>query len=132
MRKTLMATIAAGAVLATAGVLAAPASAAPARPAEIERETMGTCSAGARWDLNLEREYGVIDIDFEIDAATPGEKWTVTINRNGSKVLNVSQEADPEGEIDVNHMVRDRAGSERISVTANSASGQACRGSLRI
>ena len=115
MRKTLMATIAAGAALATASVLA-----------------MGTCSAGARWDLNLEREFGVIDIDFEIDAATPGEKWTVSITRNGSKVLKVSQVADAEGEIDVNHMVRDRAGSDRISVTATSASGQSCRGSLRI
>lgn len=130
MRKTIVATIAAGALLAMAGILAAPASAAPAL--EVERETMGTCSAGARWDLNLEREYGVIDIDFEIDAATPGEKWTVSIARNGSKVLRVSQVADPEGEIDVSHIVRDRAGSDRFSVTATSASGQSCRGSLRI
>lgn len=132
MHKTIVATIAAGAALATAGILAAPASAAPARPAEVERETMGSCSAGARWDLNLEREFGVIDIDFEIDAATPGEKWTVSITRNGSKVLRVSQVADREGEIDVNHIVRDRAGSDRIAVSATSASGQTCRGSLRI
>lgn len=132
MRKTITATIAAAAALATAGILAAPASAAPARPAQIERETMGTCSAGARWDLSLEREFGVIDIDFEIDAATPGEKWTVKITRNGSKVLRVSQVADAEGEIDVNHIVRDRAGRDRISVSATSASGQSCRGKLRI
>ncbi len=131
MRKTIVATIAAGAALATAGVLAAPAAAA-ARPAEIERETMGTCSAGARWDLNLEREYGVIDIDVEIDAATRGERWTVSIAKNGTRVLRVAQTADADGEIDVSHIVRDRAGRDRISFTATSASGQSCRGSLRI
>jgi len=130
MRKTIAATIATGAALATAGILASPASAAPAR--EVERETMGSCSAGARWELNLEREYGVIDIDFEIDAATPGEKWTVSITKNGSTILNVSQTADREGEIDVSRIVRDQAGTDRFSVTATSASGQTCRGSLRI
>lgn len=132
MRRTIVTTIAASAALATAGFLAAPAMAAPARPAEIERETMGTCSAGARWDLNLEREHGVIDIDFEIDAATPGQKWTVSITRNGNRVLRVSQVADREGEIDVSHIVRDRAGTDRIAVSATSSAGQTCRGSLRI
>lgn len=132
MHKTILATVAAGAALATAGILAAPVSAAPARSSEIERETIGTCSAGARWDLNLEREFGVIDIDFEIEAATPGETWTVSITRNGSTVARVSQAADTDGEIDVNKLVRDSAGSDRISATATSASGQTCRGSLRI
>lgn len=132
MRKTIIASIAAGATLAAAGILVAPAASALPRPAEVERETMGTCSAGARWDLSLEREFGVIDIDFEIDGATPGERWTVVIDRNGKRALRVSQAADVEGEVDVNHIVRDRAGTDRIAVTATSASGQTCRGSLRI
>jgi hypothetical protein len=132
MNKTTIATIAAGSALAIGGLLAAPAHAAPARPTEVERETQGTCSAGARWDLNLEREFGVIDIGFEVDGATPGERWTVTIKRNGSQVLKVTRPADAEGEVDVDHIVRDRAGSDRFTVRATSADGQVCRGSLRI
>lgn len=132
MRKKIVATLAVGAAFATAGVLMVPAASASPSPTEVERETMGTCSAGARWDLNLEKEFGVIDIDFEIDAATPGERWTVVINRNESRVLRVSQVADVEGEVDVNKIIRDRSGSDRISVVATSASGQTCRGSLRI
>ena len=132
MRKMIVAITATGVALATVGLLTAPAASALPRPAEVERETMGTCSGSARWSLDLEKEFGVIDINFEIDAATPGEKWNVVLERNGSRVLKVSQVADLEGEVDVNHMVRDRAGSDRISVAATSASGQTCRGSLRI
>jgi hypothetical protein len=132
VRKMKFTAIAAGATLATTGLLAAPAAAAPRVLAEVERETMGTCSAGARWDLNLEREFGVIDIGFEIDGATPGERWTVVVKRNGSQVVKVSRPADAEGEVDVDHIVRDRSGSDRFTVRATSASDQVCRAALRI
>ncbi len=124
--------IAAGATLAATGLLAPPAAAAPRVPAEVERETTGTCSASARWDLNLEREFGVIDIGFEIDGATPGERWNVVVKRNGSQVLKVSRPADTEGEVDVDHIVRDRSGSDRFTVRAMSTDGQLCRATLRI
>lgn len=132
MRKTIIGATTAGAILATFGLFTASTASALPQPAQIEREKMGTCSSGARWNLDLEKEYRVIDINFEIDAATPGERWTIVVERNGSRVLRVSQVADFEGEVDVDHLVRDRAGTDRISVSATSASGQTCRGSLSI
>lgn len=132
MRKKIMGITAIVAILATIGLITTSTASALPQPAEIERETMGACSSGARWNLDLEKEYGVIDINFEIDATTPGEKWTIVVERNGSRVLRVSQVADLEGEVDVDHLVRDRAGTNRISVSATSAGGQTCRGSLRI
>jgi len=132
MRKKMIggSAIAASVALIAAGtVLAAPASAAPM---DVERESSGTCSAGARWDFNLEREFGVVDIDFEIDGATAGQRWTVRFDKNDKRILKRSVTADNEGELDVSHLVRDSSGTDKFSVRATSASGQVCRASLRI
>lgn len=142
MRTTRLAALSATAALAATFFTAAPAAAGPAMPgsasvaptlpAEVEREVSDTCSGGARWDLSLEREFGVIDIGFEVDGATPGQRWTVLITRNGAQILRTVRPADAEGEVDVTHLVRDRAGSDRFSVRATSASGEVCRATLRI
>jgi hypothetical protein len=132
MKKKIMggtALAASAALLAAGTVFAAPASAAPL---EIERESSGMCSSGARWDFNLERDFGVVDIDFEIDGATAGQRWTVRMEKNGKKILKRSVLADNEGELDVSHLVRDSAGTDKFSVRATSASGQVCSASLRI
>lgn len=115
------------AILSSAAITASPASA-----AEVEREPSGTCSSGARWDFNVEREFGVVDIDFEIDGSPARQKWTVRIEKNGAKILRTSVVADNDGEVDVSHLVRDSAGVDRFSVRATSASGQVCRAALRI
>ena len=132
MKKKILAGTALGAsaaMIAAGTILAAPAQAAPM---DVERESRGTCSAGARWDFNLEREFGVVDIGFEIDNAKAGQKWSVRIEKNGKKILTRSYIADNDGEVDVDHLVRDSAGTDKFSVRAKSSAGQVCSASLSI
>lgn len=119
----------------TAGTLVAGttlAFAAPSQAREIERESAGTCSAGARWELNLEREFGVIDIDFDIEGANPGEQWTIRFTKNGNGAGTRRVVAEPDGDVDASHIVRAARGTNRIGVKATSASGQTCSTTLRI
>jgi hypothetical protein len=102
-------------------------------PAEAAvREDRGTCSAGARYELEVERERSRLDISFSVDAAMPRERWNVRITNNGQQVARLNRTADSDGEWDFDRVVRDSGSGARIVVEATSASGQTCRGSVRI
>lgn len=124
-----VALIAAGGVTAGLALVAAPA--AQALPA-FETQKTGTCTAGAWWDLSLEREYGSLEVDFDIERARAGERWTVTLTHNGTAKRSVRVITDYEGDADAQWILRDRAGTDRIVVKATSASGQTCKASGRI
>lgn len=103
-------------------------------PAEaVERSDRGSCSAGARYELEVEREGSRLDISFSVDDATPRERWSVRITRDGEAVARLSRSTDADGEFSTDRFDR-RAGaySQRVVVQATSASGEVCRGSLRI
>lgn len=102
-------------------------------PAEaVERQDRGTCSAGARYELEVERERSRLDISFSVDAAMPRERWSVRITNKGQQVARLTRTADSDGEWDIDRVVRDSGSGARIVVEATSASGQTCRGALRI
>jgi hypothetical protein len=124
-----VALIAAGGVTAGAALAAAPS--AHALPA-LETQKTGSCTAGAWWDLSLEREYGSLEVDFDIERARAGERWTVTLTHNGATKKAVRVVTDYEGDADAQWILRDRAGTDRIVVKATSASGQTCKASGRI
>ena len=124
-----VALIAAGGVTAGLALVAAPA--AQALPA-FETQKTGTCTAGAWWDLSLEREYGSLEVDFDIERARAGERWTVTLTHNGTAKRSVRVITDYEGDADAQWILRDRAGTDRITVKATSASGQTCKTSGRL
>ena len=48
----------------TAGVVIGVAG-----PASADVETRGTCTAGSAWEADIEREYGVYGIDFEVETS---------------------------------------------------------------
>ena len=124
-----VALIAAGSFTAGLALVAAPA--AQALPA-FETQKTGTCTAGAWWDLSLGREYGSLEVDFDIERARAGERWTVTLTHNGTAKRSVRVITDYEGDADAQWILRDRAGTDRITVKATSASGQTCKASGRI
>lgn len=121
--------ITAGGVTAGIALLGAPA--AHALPA-FEAEKTGTCSAGAWWDLSMEREYGSLEIDFDIERARAGERWTVTLTHNGTTKRAVRVVTDYQGDVDTQWILRDRPGTDRIVVKATSTSGQTCQALGRI
>ena len=115
-------------VLAVAGF----GFAAPAQAVDIEREKTGSCSGGASWDLDVEREFGVISVNLDVERGAVGERWTVRAFKNGAPLGVKRVKADYEGDVDVNFITRDQSGKDKIRVKAVSASGQTCAASLRI
>jgi hypothetical protein len=124
------------ALLATSAVAATGlgitgASAAQA-DVDIEREKSKRCSGSSFATLSLEKEFGRIDADFEIENATPGRSWNVRIKHHGKTVLRTSRVADYEGDIDVTQQVGDRSGKDRFIARAKGPNGEVCRVKLSI
>jgi hypothetical protein len=110
----LLATAAAGTVL-----VATPASA----DADVERT--GTC-AGARYELNVDRERGGFEVDADLDRARPGSRWRVTLRHDGEVVTSKIHTADAEGDIDVDTWRRNTAGTDTFRLTVKPFGGTAC------
>jgi hypothetical protein len=121
------------AILATTAVAgAALISAAPAQAMEIEREKVKRCSGATFAALSLEKEFNRIDVDFELENATPGRSWNVRIKHNANTVLRTQRVADYEGELDVMQQVSDRPGKDRFIARATGPNGEVCRVKLGI
>lgn len=114
---------------AGAGLLMA---ATPAQALEFEREKSVRCSAGSFATMSLEKEFGRIDADFEIENAAAGRSWNVRMKHNGSTVLRTARVTDYEGDLDVMQQVRDRSGKDRFVVRATGPNGEVCRVKLSI
>ena len=98
----------------------------------VEKEESGVCSAGTRWELDIERERQAVYIDFSIERAPARERWTVRIAKNGSSILTTSVVTDRDGEADVSRRIRDTSAPDTFSVRATSELGEVCRASMRI
>jgi hypothetical protein len=129
MRRT--AALLATSAVAVTGLGVAGASAAHA-DFDIEREKTKRCSGSAFAQLSLEKEFGRIDVDYDIENATPGRAWNVRFKHNGKTVLRTSRIADYEGELDVTQQVRDRRGKDRFIARAKGPNGEVCRVKLSI
>lgn len=114
------------------GLIAVTGTAVPTAAAEVEREKRGTCSASARWELSLEKEHGRIEVSMEIDTFRSGRAWDVRAWQDGDRFVNTTRVTDREGEIDIDRVRRDTAGSDTISFRATSSTGEVCSGRLVI
>ena len=121
-------TVAAGAFLA-AGVV----------PATADVERRGMCSATSTWETEAEREGRFIEVDFEVDTATPGENWRLVVVQNGKRIFADTRPAtrdfdDRMADVDWSIVARNKAGvRDRFVMTAtNRASGERCRTTVRV
>jgi hypothetical protein len=93
----------------------------------------GSCSGNSNWKLKAEPDDGRLETEFEVDQNRNGVRWTVVLRRNGTKVLETTRTTRaPSGSFEVNARLRNPAGTDRITAVAKRASGETCRGSLRI
>ena len=65
------------------GVIAGAGFASPAAAADVEREKHGSCTGSSRWELQLEREHGRIEIDLDVDTPRSGQTWVVKLKHDG-------------------------------------------------
>lgn len=121
-----------------AGLLVAAAPAGNAAASGVEKVRYGSCTQGSTWKLELEKEHGYIDVDFEAETGKVGAIWRVKIThtriKNNRKWVHRSTtRSDRDGEVDVDRHLRDRKGRDGVVVRIkNRSSGEVCRASLTI
>ena len=113
--------------LVAATLVAAP-MAASAKDGDII--TRGSCTARSDWKLKLSPENGRIEVEFEVDQNRNGQRWNVTMKRNGNLFWRGARTTQPpSGSFEVRRLTRDGAGADRVVVRArNASSGEVCRG----
>jgi hypothetical protein len=112
-----------------AGVTAPPAS------ADIEHHKSGTCSGSSTWRLDLDKEAGRIESDFDINStAGAGVSWRVRMSDNGTRFFNQIRVTNAFGNFEAEGNTFDRAGVvDKITAKAtNLRTGEVCRGTLGI
>lgn len=109
--------------LAAVPLTLVPAALLTASPAAADVERADACGRGFL-ELNVDRERGGWEVDADLDAAR-GSRWTVTLSQNGSTYYRQTRTADREGEIDVDTLRRDTAGSDTFRATAAPVGGGA-------
>jgi hypothetical protein len=98
---------------------------------EVDRH--GTCSMGARWELDVEKEGSYLNVDFEIKTATAGRNWRLVLKHDGNVFFNGVRTTEPDGDVEVERRVKDHSGSDKIAARGTSVQrGQVCKGSLSI
>jgi hypothetical protein len=120
------------AALSTSALVAAMLVAAPisvsAKDGDIVRR--GRCTASSNWKLKLSPENGRIEVEAEIDQNRNGQRWNVTLKRDGNVFWRGTRTTrPPSGSFEVRKLARNAPGADRIVVRArNSRSGEVCRG----
>ena len=127
MRRSLLTALMASASLILAST---PATA-------IETEKTGKCSAGSIWQADLELEYKVFDLGFEIDTKNADENWNFTLRHNGKRVVSENRTTvkdfdDSYAEVEWELIRPDRKGSDTFTFRAvNQTSGEVCKATLK-
>jgi hypothetical protein len=79
---------------------------------DIER----TVSCGqALVELNVDKEGNRFEVDGDVDNAEPGSTWKVVLRHDGDRVLTRTVRADVEGDLDVETLRPNTAGSDVFS-----------------
>ena len=125
-------TIVAGAVVVAAMLAVAPMTAASASASAAPRVAKhGSCSGNADWKLKVSPENGGPQVEFEVEHATPGDHWHVTIKENGSQLLSSSKVVHADRSFSVKHRGNDTSGSDRfVAKATNASSGESCMGKV--
>lgn len=109
-----------------------------AAPAMADVETRGTCTAGSMWEADIERDFNVYGMDFEVKTQKANESWRLVVTHNGKRVLTntraTTQDMDDRyADVDWEVIRPDRKGvSDRFTFTAtNTVTGEVCKTTLR-
>lgn len=118
-----------------ATVVASMSFAFPAAAVEVEQ--MGNCSASSRWSADLELEYKVFDLSFDVDTQIADQDWTFTLKQNGKKAFTQTLKSmkdfdDSYAEVEWDVIRPDRKGTDTFNFRAvNKATGEVCKATLK-
>ena len=108
--------------------LTATVGAQPASAKGLEVRAQGTCSQGSAWKLKAKADNGRIETELEVDTNRAGQAFAVRLYDNGVLVWSGSRmTVAPSGSFSVARLLTNRAGTDRITATARTAStGETC------
>lgn len=107
-----------------AGVIGAGAVVGWAVLDEDGAQRHGTCGTVVH-ELGVEPEDGALEVNFELESATPGEEWGVVVRQDATALFEGRRTTDEDGELDVDVPARSSGGRD-FAVTATPASGEPC------
>jgi hypothetical protein len=122
-------------LLLVAGAILAPLMLGPAAVAEDDDvHRHGGCSDSSRWELDLEREGGRIEVDYEVDTDVAGQRWRVKLVHNGDVFFRgVRETHGRDGSFEVERRTDDASGTDCfIGRAVNKRTGEVCRGTASI
>jgi len=93
------------------------------RPASAETAS-GSCDA-AYYELTAEQDDGLLEVDFELQSATPGETWQLSVQHNDQLVLETERTTDQDAEVDLD-LDQQPTGTDTVTVTATPDGGAEC------
>lgn len=90
------------------------------------------CSGPAKSKLKASPENGRIEVEYEVDNATRGQRWVIVLKKGRRTILQRTKTVNSAGEIRVRKVTSNGSGSERISALArNLNTGERCSVTLR-
>ena len=101
----------------------------PAAAEDVDVERHGSCSDAGRWELDLDREHGRIEVDYGVDTNVSGETWRVRLRHDGSVFFRgVRETHGDDGSFEIERHVNDRGGTDRfVARSANTSTGKSDR-----
>ena len=95
------------------------------------KHVTGACSRGSSSKLKLKPSNQRLETEFEVDQNRSGVRWKVTIRHNGRVAVktNATTKA-PSGSFSIERRLANVSGSDRVTATASSPSGEVCRASV--
>jgi hypothetical protein len=107
-----------------AALLPIPVSAAKDREVLVR----GTCTGPSTSKLKLSDEDNGIEVEFEVDQNRRGVRWSVVVRRSARVLFRTTRVTrGPSGSFEVERVVANRAGRDRITARATRSSGEVCR-----
>ena len=121
------------AVLAAAVAIAVVPTTAAGSGGDAEVVKRGGCTGASTWKLKLGAEDGRIETEFEVDQNRNGERWRVTLRRNGVRFFRgIRTTQPPSGSFEVRRLTSNEPGRDRIVArTRNLRTGELCRAAAR-
>ena len=107
------------------------ANALSGRIADDDTERTIACGR-AQVELSVDKEAGGFEVDGDVDNAKPGSTWKVVLRHDGTQVLARTLKADAEGDLDVDTLRPNTAGSDVFTFRVKNLStdAKACKVSV--
>ncbi len=118
-----------------AAVLVAFASTAAAKDGGGDRGVVqrGQCSAASHSKLKAKHDDSRLETEFEVDQNRSGQRWRVTITRNGSTVFRgIRTTQGQSGSFEVERLLAGGAGSHIVATAKALNGGETCRASVSV